>query len=157
MSVCVTIAVSVLVPSGSLGALGGFIAAAALAAAQSMGLEQVEDAALAEEFANTVELCVNNTDEVASGLSTGQKMVFHGEDATVVFYLDEEGRAAVSVSGEQSPEELRRIGETMAKRVVQQFAYHRIVSEMKERNMNIVEEEVEQDGTVRMLVRVRQG
>lgn len=156
MSVCVTISVSVLISSGSLSALGGMVAAAALAAAQSMGLEQLQDAAQVEQFANSVDLCVNNTEEVSSGLSMGDKMVFRGKDVMLVFYLDEDGRATVRVSGNQSEEELRRLGDTMAKKVVQQFAYHRIVTEMRERNMNIVEEEVE-DGTVRMLVRVRQG
>jgi hypothetical protein len=49
------------------------------------------------------------------------------------------------------------MGEALAQKLVQQYAYHRLVSEMKVRNMNVIEEELEEDGTVRMRVRVIQG
>lgn len=111
----------------------------------------------AQSGANTVDLCVNNIEEVASGLSPGRGTTFRGEGVSVTFHLDENGRGAVRVTGDRSEEELRELGESMARRVVQQYAYHRIVGEMRERNMNIVEEEIEADGTVRMLVRVHQG
>jgi len=44
----------------------------------------------------------------------------------------------------------------MANRLVQQYAYHRLITKLKEQNFNIVGEEVEQDGTVRLQVRTFQ-
>lgn len=138
-------------------ALIGLISAAVAAAGASLGLTLIEGTEDAEAASTAVDLCVNNIEEVASGMSPGQKTAFRGDGVKVTFYLDELGRGAVRVEGSRSEAELRELGETMAKRVVQQYAYHRLVGEMRERNMNIVEEEVEADGTVRMLVRVHQG
>jgi hypothetical protein len=38
-------------------------------------------------------------------------------------------------------------------RVTQQYAYHRIVTELKERNMVVLQEEVAEDKSVRIRVR----
>lgn len=141
----------------AIGQLAGLISVAASAAAASCGLRLDETLAGRDAAGNSVELCLSNADEVTSGLSVGKSTAFRGDGVTVVFHQDEEGNSAVRVSGEKSVEELRAIGENFAKRVVQQYAYHRVVTEMRSRHMNIVEEEVEEDGTVRMLVRVRQG
>lgn len=135
----------------------GLLAAAATAAAASMGLRLDNEGAAGVAAENSVDLCIGNADEAVSGLSAGQSMTFRGDGVTLTFYYDEDGRAAVKASGRGSEAELRALGETMAKRVVQQYAYHRIVMEMRARDMNIVDEEVEADGTVRMRVRVHQG
>ena len=52
-----------------------------------------------------------------------------------------------------SKAELRRIGEELINRVTQQYVYHRVVTELKERNLAIVDEEVDQDRTIRIRVR----
>ena len=52
---------------------------------------------------------------------------------------------------------MRAVAEEVARRLAQQYAYHRLVTEMKARGMSIVDEEVERDGTVRMQVRVYRG
>ena len=86
-----------------------------------------------------------------------QRKRFFGDGIAVEFCIDENGRSFVRAFGQKSEEELRELGETMAGRIMQQYAFHRVVAEMRERNMNIVEEEVEEDGTVRLLVRVHHG
>ena len=45
------------------------------------------------------------------------------------------------------------MGEELLGRVTQQFVYHRIVNELKDRNMAIVSEEVSEDRTVKIRVR----
>ena len=55
----------------------------------------------------------------------------------------------------QSKAELKRIGETLVGRVTQQYAYHRLVSELKERRMTILEERVGKDQAIH--IRVRNG
>lgn len=153
---CVVIVTVATLPS-AVGAFAGLISAAVAAAAASCGMRRDESATGFGSAANAVDLRVGNAGDVAGGLSAGKAMTFRGDGMTVVFYQDAEGKSAVRVSGNRSEAELRELGERMAKRVVQQYAYHRVVTEMRARRMNIVEEEVEEDGTVRMLVRVRQG
>ena len=50
-------------------------------------------------------------------------------------------------------EELKRVGQELVERVTQQYVYHRVVTELKERKMNIVDEEVAADRTVTIRVR----
>jgi hypothetical protein len=152
MSVIITVSIPAIPIAYAV--LGGLLAAAANAAAANLGLKA---GAGAGTGAKTVDLNVNNAGEVVPALSHGEKMTFHGDGVEVAFQLDHSGKPTVRVAGSGSEEELRALGEAMAKRVVQQFAYHRLVEEMRGRNMNIVEEEVDADGTVRMRVRVHQG
>lgn len=49
--------------------------------------------------------------------------------------------------------QLRQVGEDLIGRVTQQYVYHRLVTEMQERNMAVVHEEVDEDRTVRIRVR----
>ena len=52
-----------------------------------------------------------------------------------------------------SKAELRRIGQELVDRVTQQYVYHRVMTEMKQRNMHVVSEEVAEDRTVKIRVR----
>ena len=47
----------------------------------------------------------------------------------------------------------KKIGEELLGHVTQQYVYHRIVTEFKDRNMSIVDEEVAEDHTVKIRVR----
>jgi Protein of unknown function (DUF1257) len=53
----------------------------------------------------------------------------------------------------KSKAELRKLGQELVGRVTQQYAYHRIVTELKQRNMAIVDEQVTADQTVKIRVR----
>ncbi|MDR3038618.1 MAG: DUF1257 domain-containing protein, partial [Candidatus Adiutrix sp.] len=126
-------------------------------AALGLTLESRAAGPSAEAAENSVDLCLNHAEEVSGGLNFGQALTFSGPGVKVIFSRDAGGRAAVRVSGRKSQAELEALGEALAQKVVQQYAYHRLVTEMKARNMNVVEEEVEADGTVRLQVRVFQG
>jgi len=155
MSVCIVTVV--LVPAG-INLLSGAMMAAMAATAASMDLclePNQAGQALADE--NSVDLCLDNAAEVTGGLNPGKSVTFAREDLKVIFFQDAEGQTGVRVSGLKSKAELEQLGQTLAQKLVQQYAYHRLVTEMKARNMNVVEEEVEEDGTVRMRVRVIQG
>ena len=66
------------------------------------------------------------------------------------------GRLKLCVEGSgHSKAELKRIGEALVGRVTQQYAYHRLVSELKERQMTILEERVGEDQAIH--IRVRSG
>jgi hypothetical protein len=49
--------------------------------------------------------------------------------------------------------ELKRLGKNLIGHVTQQYVYHKIVTEMKNRNMAIVDKEVMEDRSVRIRVR----
>jgi hypothetical protein len=49
--------------------------------------------------------------------------------------------------------QLKQMGQDLVERVTQQYVYHRIVTELKERKMNIVDEQVAADRTVTIRVR----
>jgi hypothetical protein len=58
------------------------------------------------------------------------------------------------VSGQgHSKAELERIGEEVAGRVVQQFAYHKLMTELKNRNYSIVEESVQEDDSIQIRIK----
>jgi len=155
MSVCLVTVVAV--PVG-INLMTGALFAAATAAAAALNLV-MDDQPVNDQIeqGNTVDLCLENTGEVGGDLRAGQSLSFSGQGVKVIFYQDAEGRTAVRVSGQKSKQELKEIGEKLAQKLIQQYAYHRLVTEMKARNMNVVEEEVEQDGTVHLKVRVFQG
>jgi hypothetical protein len=52
-----------------------------------------------------------------------------------------------------SKAELRKIGQELIDCVTQQYVYHRVITEMKQRNMHVVSEEVAEDRTVKIRVR----
>ena len=137
-------------------ALEGVLKSFIGAAAREVGLVR-EEMRAANQNMKSVEIGLDSAEEVAGGVPTGESVVFSGDGVTAEFFVDAAGKVAVRVSGEGTEDRLRELGQKLADRVVQQYAYHRLVTEMRSRNMNIVEEEVEADGTVRMRVRVYQG
>jgi hypothetical protein len=133
------------------------ISAAIVGAAASMGFAVRGDELHEEEQdrTKTVETEIENSEIVAEEMNRGQRIVIQKGDVTIAFGVDERGRCAACVSGKNySDAELRRIGEEVAGRVVQQFAYSRLLSELKKRHYQLVEEEVLQDGSVQLRVRL---
>jgi hypothetical protein len=71
-----------------------------------------------------------------------------------IFTRDARGALRVCMEGTgQSKSELRRLGQELIDRVTQQYVYHRVVTELKARNMTIVDEELSEDRTVKIRVR----
>lgn len=153
MSAIVLIAVGIPAASAAWPA----IAAAAVAAGSALGFAASQAGPKIEKM-NEVELPVGDSSAVSDDISPGREIVLSKDDVDVIFSRDTRGRMAVKVCGSgKSEAELREIGEKMANGLTQQYAYHRLVTELKQRNFNVVDEEVEEDGTVRLQVRVFQG
>jgi len=133
-------------------------AAAAAAAALGFAAGKTSQAAAESEAESEVELTVSEADAVARDVALGEEAVFVKDDVRVTFARAASGKVSVKVRGcGKTDEELRAIGQQMADGLTQQYAYHRIVTELKQRNLSVVEEDVEEDGTVRLHVRVYQG
>lgn len=102
-----------------------------------------------------VETEIENSGVVAEGMVRGEKIVVHREGVTIEFGRDERGACSVCVTGEHlSERELKKIGAEVAGRVVQQFAYHKLMTELKQRNYSVVEEKSLQDGSIQVRVRL---
>ena len=100
------------------------------------------------------EIEVEDSEILQGTAGAGEEMVVEKEGIRATFSRDARGALRVCMEGEgYSKKQLRQIGEELIGRVTQQYVYHRIVTEMKERNMTIVDEEVAADRTVKIRVR----
>jgi hypothetical protein len=128
---------------GAAGALGFVVASGGTEEHRRAGAE------------TRVESEVPNSEVLAGELPRGEKLRIQRDGVLVEFGLDERGRCTVCVSGKKhSKAELRRIGEEVAGRVVQQFAYHKLMTELKSKGYNVVEESVQKDASIQLRVRL---
>lgn len=133
------------------------IATAVLGAAGAMGFTVIsgESEIEAEAGRRSVETEVPNSEVVAETLARGERLRIEKDGVLIEFGVDDRGKCAVCASGEGvSKNELRRIGEEVAGRVVQQFAYHKLVNELKNRGYRIAQESVQQDQSIQLRVRL---
>lgn len=139
------------------------ITAAVTAAVGTMGFAMARDFECSQSTASAEELEAAGTRAVieledseimAGAVGVDQKIVVERDGITATFSRDARGALKVCVEGGGlSKGELRQLGQDLIGRVTQQYVYHRLVTEMKERNMAVVHEEVDEDRTVRIRVR----
>jgi hypothetical protein len=130
-------------------AVGGVAASLGFSVASAAGTRE------ANESRNRVETELANSEVLEDGVSRGQSITIEKDGVTVRIGRDERGRCTVCVAGDGlSKTELRAIGDEVSGRLIQQFAYHKLVTELKERRFEIVEEQMTADASIRMRVRV---
>lgn len=135
--------------------------AAVVAAATSLGYQVASEASAVAKTASAspktsgrVELEIENSEVVTSQLGREQRLAVTREGVTVTFSRDARGRASLCVTGAgRSDEELRAAGEELSQAVVQQYVYQKLMDEMRARGFNVVEEETNQDRSIRLKVR----
>jgi hypothetical protein len=131
------------------------IAAAVMGSAASMGFSVMGgQKEKPSPKIKKVETEIENSEVLAEQLGRGQKMVIQKDGITIEIGQDERGACTVCVHGVQPERELRAIGEEVGGRIVQQFAYHKLMTELKGRNFNLVEENMTQDGSIQVRVRL---
>jgi hypothetical protein len=134
------------------------ISSAIVGAASAMGFAVAsggvqEQRRVSEE--NRVEAEVPNSEVVAESMPKGEKLRIERDGVSIEFGLDPRGRCTVCVSGKKhSKAELRRIGEEVAGRVVQQFAYHKLMTELKSRGYQVMDESVQKDASIQLRVKL---
>jgi hypothetical protein len=102
------------------------------------------------------EIEVENSEILEGAAGTDEEMVVEKDGIRAVFSRDARGALKVCMEGEgYSKTDLRKIGEELIGRVTQQYVYHKLMTELHERKMNVVDEEVAEDRTIR--IRVRNG
>jgi hypothetical protein len=100
------------------------------------------------------EIEVENSEVLEGAGGTGEEMVVEKDGIRATFSRDARGALKVCMEGEgHSKAELRRLGEDLIGRVTQQYVYHKLITEMQERNMQVVDEEVAEDRTIKIRVR----
>ena len=130
---------------GACGAMGFAVAS---------GASSVATKAKVGTSVNRAEIEVENSEVLADAGGTNEQMVVEKDGVRATFSRDARGALKVCIEGAgHSKAELKRIGQELMEQVTQQYVYHRVVSELKQRNMAIVHEEVEADHTVKIRVR----
>lgn len=135
------------------------ISAAVIGATSALGFSAVsaEERAPRVSGRRSVESEVPNSEVVSETLSRGEKIRFQRDGVLIEFGIDARGKCTVCASGQgYSDAQLKRIGEEVAGRVVQQFTYHKLVSELRHRGYRITQESVEGDQSIQLQVRLGQ-
>ena len=135
------------------------ITAAAVGAAAAMGLtmnETIREAynESAEETEQAVEVELENSEVLAENLATGKEIVLTKDNIEIRISRDERGRCTVCAKGKgKTKTELKQIAEEFSQKMTQCFIYNRVKTELKNKNFQVVNEEVMDDQAVRIHVR----
>jgi hypothetical protein len=138
--------------------------AAVMAAAASLGYQVASEAAkpiksVAEKKqSGSVNLEIPRSEVVTNQLGRDQRISVTREGVTVTFSRDARGKAALCVTGSAHDDEtLRALGEELSQAVVQQYVYQKLLDEMRTRGFVVVEQETNQDRSIRLKVRHWEG
>lgn len=133
------------------------ISAAVVGAVGIMGFSTVNEAVAASRQVrqpNRAEIELEESEILDGTGGSGEENVVERDDVRAIFTRDARGALKVCVEGHgRTKSELKQIGEELIGRVTQQYVYHRVVTELGNRNMTIVHEEVTEDRTVKIRVR----
>jgi hypothetical protein len=131
------------------------ITAAVTAAVGSLGFSIVRaPAATAPKSKTRAEIDVEDSEILQETASIGGEIIVERDGLRAIFSRDALGSLKLCMEGENhSKAELKQLGQDLLNRVTQQYVYHRIVSELHERHVTIVDEQVTADRTVKLRVR----
>lgn len=97
---------------------------------------------------------VDNSEVLNDSFGTDESIIVQRDGITATFKRDSSGALQLCMEGKHvTKSQLRAIGEELLGRVTQQYAYHRIVSELKNRGLTIVHEDMTESESVKIRVR----
>jgi hypothetical protein len=135
------------------------IAAAVTAAAAGFGLnvsEKVREGLHEEARVNEqqVEVELEDSQVLAESVASGKELVLTKDGITLKVTRDARSQCKICASGKgYSQTELKQKAEQFSQKVSQCFIYNRTVTELKKHNFQTVNEEIAEDGTIRVHVR----
>jgi len=101
-----------------------------------------------------VEIELGNSETLAKNLNTDQQITLTKDNVEIIIKRDERGRCSVCAKGiGKTKAELKLIAEEFTQKVTQYFIYDKVMNEVKNKNFQIVNEEVAQDDSIRIHVR----
>ena len=135
------------------------ISAAVTAAAVGLGLnvkEKVQE--ICQEIGvdenQSVEVELENSEVLTGQVASGKEMVLTKDGITLRVSRDARGHCKICAEGKgYSKTELKRFAKEFSEKLTQSFVYHRTVTELKNKNFQMVNEELMEDGTIRVHVR----
>ena len=131
----------------------------AAAVAAKMGYEVARsDRKLKEEVSTKqttkVDLELQNSELAGEQVAPKEGFVVKRAGVTLRFTAAQGGRFKVCVEGAgKSAIELKQIGQTFLRQMVQQYAYSKVMKELRSQGFNIVEEEVDETNRIRIKAR----
>ena len=136
------------------------IAVAAAGAASALGFtirQTAQEALKREEQTETeqnVELELADSQVLAQGLATDQKIVLTKGSTQITVERDARGRCKVCASGKgQSKAQLKQAAEEFTQKLTQCFIYDKVMKQLKSKNFQVVDEQAMQDESIRIHVR----
>jgi hypothetical protein len=128
------------------------VASAVVGAAGAMGFS-IASARTKTGPGESVETEVPNSEVIADTLARGEELSLVRDGITVTLKVDDRGRVSVCASGHGvSKAKLKAVGEEVSGRIVQQFAYHKLMNELKTRGFSIEQESVQADASIQIRV-----
>jgi hypothetical protein len=123
-------------------------------AAAALGYKALDCGSLQNlETDTSVEVSLEGSEVIADTMKRESEFVITKGDVTARFQRAADGRCTVHVSGQNmTNQELSTVGRELIGRVTQQYAYNRVVSEMKKQGFTITSEEIAADQTIRVNV-----
>jgi hypothetical protein len=133
------------------------ITAAVSAAVATMGFTVAQDAVAQANQGSGMsreEIEIEDSEILEGAVGTDQKILVERDGIRATFSRDARGGLRLCMEGHgMSKSQLRELGDELLGRVTQQYAYHKIVTELKNRNMTVVDEEVTDEKSVKIRVR----
>ena len=89
-------------------------------------------------------------DVVAEEIGREERLDFEKGDILLSFRKDARGKFFVEVTGPRTATryELMALGDEFARKIIQQFAHHKVARELDQRGVQIVGEEITEDGDI---------
>ncbi len=135
------------------------IATAVAGAASAMGLmikESVKESVKESQtdVEQSVEVELSESQVLAESMATDQEIVLTKGTIELRVRRDERGRCCVCAKGVgHSDAELRQVAEEFTRKLTQCFVYDKVMRELKTKEFQVVNEELTEDGGIRIHVR----
>lgn len=143
--------------------IGGWptITAAIAGAATALGLavkesvkKEVKNAVQQANVEQQVEVTLSESEVLAQSMATNKEIVLTKGNVELRVRRDERGRCSVCAKGKgHSKAELKQMAEVFTQKMTQCFVYNRVATELKNKNFQVVNEEVMDDEAIRINVR----
>jgi len=140
------------------------ITAAVGSAAAAMGLaikESMKDSTRAQtkvQNKNMIEVELQDSQALADTVAAGQEIVLTKGTLSLRVHRNKQGRCVICAEGaNHTEEELRATANTFSEKISQCFVYNKVMSELRTKGFQVVNEEQMEDETVRIHVRRWEG
>jgi hypothetical protein len=101
-----------------------------------------------------VEVPLNQSEVLGEALRRDTTFTAAKGGVTIEISKDVRGQLKVCASGEGIPkQQLQEEAQSLTNRIVQQYAYHKVMTDLKERGFRVVDEQVSDDQRIRLRVR----